>query len=432
MKRLFFGLLCLCLLLCGCSAEGTEEAAQTPKVESEVRLAAAKSVLGLLTEAYWQYEKESQTYTLTEFKKDDLPQSAQEAVERGGYTLPKEGTDCLLVTAALTHYNETAAGTAQIYLSEDGTSVLAAYYAPAEGAYAACTLAERNLYLEETFPQKTETDGVGSFRSLPANLHGRSVAAVQGGRICLLEGGEVLLYTLTEAGFVQTAAHTPKTDSPMSAAFLADGTLAVLFGAPTNAGQEGSRVVSTEVRFFDETLKETKAPFSLDGADCSLVASHGEEMLLYGGTTLRTFVPEGEGFTQKLRRSLGHTAKALTVCDMDGDGEDEYFITDGGDCCLYRRQETGFVLLWRTHLGTDWYNGPLSAGDTNGDGAAEVYLCDDNATAIRYVLGERGIVSQNEDITRGDARFAADFNGDGRTDYLQMDSEDNTTLYLAE
>ena len=116
--------------------------------------------------------------------------------------------------------------------------------------------------------------------------------------------------------------------------------------------------------------------------------------------------------------------------DIDGDGKEEYIITDGKDLFIYRKESTGFVCIWRTNISVESFYGNIYTGDTNGDGVKEIYICDNTGTAIKYILTPNGLISDNEKIDYGNRIYAGDFDGNGKDDYLFIDNAEEGTITL--
>ena len=108
-------------------------------------------------------------------------------------------------------------------------------------------------------------------------------------------------------------------------------------------------------------------------------------------------------------------------------------MTDGMDLYVYHNTGGSMKRIWSTHLGVENFYGPITSGDLNGDGVKEIYACDTTATTIRYVLTEKGLQTENEDIDYGQCIYPCDFDGNGKTDYwLVQDNIDRLgQLYLA-
>ncbi|MGL4790302.1 MAG: hypothetical protein ACRCW1_02740, partial [Anaerotignaceae bacterium] len=79
-------------------------------------------------------------------------------------------------------------------------------------------------------------------------------------------------------------------------------------------------------------------------------------------------------------------------------------------------------------------SGGIYVGDTNNDGAKEIYISDMWDTIIRYILTPEGIISSNEDIFYGEKIYASDFNNDGIDDYIKISGESGSVkeVYLGE
>ena len=129
---------------------------------------------------------------------------------------------------------------------------------------------------------------------------------------------------------------------------------------------------------------------------------------------------------------MGCDVTDVKKCDFDGDGTEEYAVTDGLDLYIFALDGDNMSLLWRTNISTRFFDGNIYVGDLNGDGVSEIYLADINGLGIRYTLTEKGF--KYDTIDAGSMYFAADFNMDGKSDYIESTGEDSQSarLYLSE
>lgn len=77
--------------------------------------------------------------------------------------------------------------------------------------------------------------------------------------------------------------------------------------------------------------------------------------------------------------------------------------------------------------------GNIYAADLNGDGVKEIYLTDSLGITARYILTSQGFNIDGGGLLSGGGKYiAADFNGDGRDDYMLIPEEGACVLYTAE
>jgi hypothetical protein len=121
---------------------------------------------------------------------------------------------------------------------------------------------------------------------------------------------------------------------------------------------------------------------------------------------------------------LKQWVEEIKASDIDGDGINEFVMTDGTNLFMYRLDETS-ALLWRTHLSLESMSGRFYIEDLNGDGIKEIYVSDIYLnTSAKYTLADYGFKAFSVDY--GKEYIPGDFNGDGKMDYIAIGNDDES------
>ena len=460
----------------GCQKQEAAPAAAFSLSAAE-EAAYAATIDQVLSEYYWKYDAASLAFAEGEVTREP---EAQNASARCDYALEKQaGRACITATVTLLYASDEPAGTGTFYFK--GNNLLGFWYAAPGAAASAYSLLDRNLYPAGEMPDKLESaagyaaNRTESALSLPTG--GRLVAvghsATHPQLLCLLLERRLTVYGLEAGVLTPLAALDWETERPITAAFLTDGTLAVLLGDYVGDGSDdGGRIVSSRVAFYSlsappeepeaapeeagfpeeapaevESAAETASAAdpglpealterypALEAAACTglaaLATGEGPALAVFSSRSLKQYQITAEGPILAFRQYLGHSVTSMTAGDLTGDGTTEYFLISGLDCYLYRAVESGYEKIWQTHVNGSFFQGPAWMGDLNRDGVLELYLTDNYGSAIRYTLGQWGLVTRNEDIDYGEILVVADLNGDGQSDCIQQNADGGATLYL--
>ena len=438
MKKRLTALLSL-FLLCGCGAD--EE--QTFSLTAEEKQAYTETINSVMEEFYWDYDRASLTFGAA-----TVPENTEEnarlfdASYDCEYNLKrKAGQDAVLAEAALLHYNGDAAGTLQCWFVGDSLSGVV-YTGGFDKDY--YSLKERNPFLADGEFQAYENwtgmstafaEGNGEFSpegiySVGKDASGNTMAvSIQNGSAAVYRyAGGLSRYRNFSYGAGLEAT---------SAAFLSEGDvrLAVLVSSIEESGESDAEKTysrAERIMLYDENL-HVAGEIPLEGELCTAIGAEGDQLYLFVDQNMDVYEKGEEDWSLVASRRLKHPVSQFHGADLDGDGKMEYIMTDGMDLYVYHNTGGSMKRIWSTHLGVENFYGPITSGDLNGDGVKEIYACDTTATTIRYVLTEKGLQSENEDIDYGQCIYPCDFDGNGKTDYwLVKDNIDRLgQLYLA-
>ncbi|MBQ3031886.1 MAG: VCBS repeat-containing protein [Anaerotignum sp.] len=438
MKKKLAALLSL-LLLCGSSGE--EE--QVFSLTVEEQQAYTETINDVMEEFYWDYDKASLT-----FGGATVPENVEEnarlfaASETCEYPLKnKAGQEAVLAQASLLHYNGDAAGMLQCWFV-DGTLAGVAYSGGYDKAY--YSLKERNPFVADGAFQAYETwtgmeagftEGSGEFS--PEGIYSTGKDADGNPLAVSIQNGAAAVYRYNGVLSRYRNFSYGNGLEATSAVFL-DGKeerLAVLVSSIEESGESDAEKTysrAERIMLYDENLQVT-GEIPLEGELCTAIGAEKDVLYLFDDQDVDIYEKKEDGWGRTGSRKLKHSVSQFHVTDLDGNGVMEYLMTDGMDLYLYHNTGGSFRKIWSTHLGVENFYGPITSGDLNGDGVKEIYACDTTATTIRYVLTEKGLQTENEDIDYGQCIYPCDFDGNGKTDYwLVQDNIDRLgQLYLA-
>ena len=438
MKKRLAALLSL-FLLCGCGAD--EE--QTFSLTAEEKQAYTETINSVMEEFYWDYDRASLTFGAATVP-EDTEENARlfDASYDCEYNLKrKAGQDAVLAEAALLHYNGDAAGTLQCWFVGDSLSGVV-YTGGFDKDY--YSLKERNPFLADGEFQAYENwtgmstafaEGNGEFS--PEGIYSVGKDASGNTMAVSIQNGSAAVYRYA-GGLSRYRNFSYGTGlEATSAVFLSEGDvrLAVLVSSIEESGESDAEKTysrAERIMLYDENL-HVAGEIPLEGELCTAIGAEGDQLYLFVDQNMDVYEKGEEDWSLVASRRLKHPVSQFHGADLDGDGKMEYIMTDGMDLYVYHNTGGSMKRIWSTHLGVENFYGPITSGDLNGDGVKEIYACDTTATTIRYVLTEKGLQSENEDIDYGQCIYPCDFDGNGKTDYwLVKDNIDRLgQLYLA-
>lgn len=439
MKKWMMALACLLL----CTACGAEEEENTFSLTAAQQEAYTKTIDGVMEEFYWDYDKASLTFGAAVVPENNEENTrlftASAACE---YNLKgKAGQDAVLAEASLLHYNGDAAGKLQCWFV-NGNLAGVAYSGGYDNGY--YSLTERNPFVADGGFQAYENwtgmgtafgEGGGEFS--PEGIYSTGKDTKGNTLAVSIQNGAAAVYRYANGLSRYRSFSYGNGLEATSAAFLngKDARLAVLVSSITESGEgESEKTYSRAERImlYDENLY-VAGEIPLEGELCTALGAEDGKIYLFIDQNMDIYEETENGWERTGSRKLRHKVTQFHVADLDGDGEKEYLMSDGMDLYLYHNTGGSFRKLWSTHLGVENFYGPITSGDLNGDGVKEIYACDTTATTIRYVLTEKGLQTENEDIDYGQCIYPCDFDGNGKADYwfVQDNIDRRGQLYLA-
>lgn len=424
------------LFLSGCASSTDEGQEPVFSISEETEDYYNSVIENTLNSFYWRYDSDS-IYYEEDFVPDD--EAIFACSESNGYNMEGDkGLACIKASANLLFFNREFAGTVYFYFVGDSLSGI--YYTPFNTDIP-CSLNVRNAYIvpnsmtavETSEPDTEYTAGnhpyvnaAGLFDSITINGVSYSL---------FTDNSKIMVYRgdSSSLSLYKTIDLSSEGLIPVSAAFI-NGTTecAVLFGTETYSDEGTSPIiVPQKIIIFDSEFNSSGTEIISEDSDIYSVG-YDNGYLLVARSRYMDYYPLS-GTSVRLKQGsyyIGKSVSGMKITDIDGDGQTEYIFTDGLDLFMYHRNDTLFKCIWSTHLSIDSFENFISVGDLNRDGVKEIYVFDSTGTTSKYVVGENGMYTANENIDYGQRYNVADFNGDGNSDCLIISGADVNTSEL--
>ena len=441
MKKLTALVLCAAMLFCGCSSSDNSEEERFSL--SKQKQQQYKETIDKITDKfYWNYDDSTLAYYQAPVPSEDTG-GIFEASKDSGYNLERySGKEAVVYTADLYHFNNEKAGLVYFYFMHN--SIVGAYYTPDDSNGKSYGLNSRNVFRNNAqfaaFEDREKNEITYSQSKVKTNLYEGFDDIYKNEKdetyFVAIDGNSLKRYRYSGKRF--SVANNVNISSlcgytPVSAAMLKNGQTAVMVGSVVDeaADYEGNAMVIAEkIIYLDSSFKKISYETQLTNGTYTCVGRIGDGFAAINDKYIDIYEPSNGGYEKKESFYLNIQASDFKECDIDGDGKEEYIITDGKDLFIYRKESTGFVCIWRTNISVESFYGNIYTGDTNGDGVKEIYICDNTGTAIKYILTPNGLISDNEKIDYGNRIYAGDFDGNGKDDYLFIDNAEEGTITL--
>lgn len=440
MKRLLI-LLMLLFVLTGCKSKAESSLEAVFTLSSEQQEEYINLIDQTLRSFYWYYDSESLTYFKGEVPAEN--QEIFEASEKNGFNLRKSsGKEAVVYSCDITHFNKNKAGTSYFYFING--KLEGCYYTPLANNELQLDFKTRNVFVKGTKIKQKETNaseiiytefsGNGApdgFISEGRDKNGR-------GLYLNIENDGISIYRFNETKFSLFKRITSFFEEliPISASFLNDGRIAVIAGGVLKENELSDETIRVSERliFFDENFTKEENDMALSKGTYSCVAADEDRLILINDRNLEMYEEDGDGLKLVESYGIGVQGTYLSIGDIDNDGNKEYIVSDSKDLYIFRKNGINLDCIWQTNISADNFYGGIYLGDLNGDDAMEIYMADITGTAIRYTLGENGLIAANENIEYGDMFYVGDFNGDGVSDYIISRGSENPvkSVYIAE
>lgn len=444
MKKIFL-LLVLIFIFSGCSSNSGEEEEKRFTLNQTQQENYKALIDEELRSFYWYYDEQSIAYFQSTVPVvDDSTKSIFEASKENGYDLEKySGRGAVVYTVDLMHFNKNKAGTAYFYFVKN--SIVGTYYVGIENTESAYGFKSRNVFADGTHFSNYETDNESmeykniSSANIPDGFMSESLDDAGNKQYLNIVDGTLLVYKFKNDRFslVKNISYWGGSGrKAMSATFYDGNKIAVLLGVEAGGGDEcdDGRLMSEKLVFLNEYYSLTNQEMALTNSAYSCVASVEGELILINDKNTEIYSSEDGTWKGKTSYYTNVQATAFLCDDLDGDGVKEYLLTDGKDLYMYRKNGISLNCIWRTNISVESFYGYIYAGDTNNDGAKEVYICDNTGTSIRYTLAPSGLAAKNDDISYSDRFYVSDFNNNGLSDYIKSQGEEKytKTIYIAQ
>lgn len=440
MKKIFIITVSMVLLFCGCSSkEVEEERFSLSKGRQELYKGKIEEIL---QEFYWEYDEKTLAYYETQIPTED-ENGIFEASDDSGYNLKRyKGREAVAYTADMYHFNDEKAGIVYFYFVNN--NVVSAYYTPADSNGKSYGLKSRNVFRNNAtftaFEDKSINEREFSENKTWLNLEEgfcdiykyendeTYMLSVEGNRLkrYKLKGNYISVYN--DLNILSATGYTP-----ISATMLENGEIAVMVGSVVNesADFEGNAVILAEkIIFLNSNFQKTSQEIEFSEKTNTCIRRIEDGFVVINDRSINIYHQNEGVFERKESYNFGIQAYDFKECDIDGDKVNEYIVTDGKDLFVYRKKETGFECAWKTNISVDSFYGNIYIGDLNGDNVKEIYICDNTGTAIKYILTEKGFISDNEKIDYGNRIYAGDFDGNGKDDFIFIDNVEDGSITL--
>jgi len=443
MKKILMLMISLLFIFTGCASDEEEAVEERFSLSSEKQQEYTAVIEETLDSFYWNYDEETLAY-YEDSVPDDETGVIYEASANSGFALEShKGKTAVVYTADLYHFNNSKAGIVYFYFIDD--ELTGVYYTPEDSNGRSYGLNSRNVFRNNAVFTKFEDTEIQNNdyteTAVRAKLHEGFCDILKNDRgqtyFLSLEGNSLKKYTLSGNQFIIMNGANISSEyeglTAVSAVMLENGETAVIVGTEVteSADFEGNAVVLSEkIVFLDEYLNKTEKEILLDAGTYTCIGRYGDGFVAVNDRTIDVYKAEGEEFRKKEMYSFDIQCYDFKEFDIENDGIKEYLATDGKDLLMFRKEKNGFECAWRTNISIASFYGNIYAGDLNGDGIKEIYICDSTGTAIKYILTENGLVSDNDEIDYGNRIFAGDFNGDGTDDFMFIDNAEEGAITL--
>ncbi len=431
----------LCLALCGCggntSAQIEQSGLDTASIPHNTQ-----TIKELLSENVWNYDEDSLTFGNDLILSDQGENFAAicEASESAGIDTKrfKRGAkQTMLASVRLLNSDMSDAGTA--YFAFNKQDILCGYYMYNN----VCQSLASKYPFEYASPFKRAEDKTvqRTFSKTEQSPPFEQVGDIYGGDTAVLSGSSLVFYSEGKNGLKRRDIIDFEDDLMPASVSLGDKYSAVLLDsyeiADTPSGdyevnEDGPDIVnqkSEKIVFIDSEGSRAAPDIPLELSIYSSVSLLKDGSVAAARNTAVDVFKRGENGWEKAERLSTDTAVVqLRVTDIDGDGTEEYIVSDGVNIYVYTKQDR-LKTAWRTKFGVSAVK-DFFVADLNGDGAKEIYVNDSNGFVTRYVLGARGFDVYGGGISGGENAYyaAGDINGDGVGEYLVV-SEENMNIF---
>lgn len=448
MRNLFITLIFLgcSTFFFGCGAEKEE----LFSIDDETKTVYATMINDVLKEKRWNYDEKAVSYergTIPDESVDGFDEVRKVLETEGANIDDIKGMDTVLASVKIFHFNNDEAGKAYFYFIDD--ELVCKYYVSGNNIYA---LSHINVFSPETFSGKIENlEKEENFQCFQedAVFDGFEDSCSQNSVVGQIADDKVKFFKFKDNNFYfeKEFDFSGQGLFPMDLSFDDDGNVAVLLGKKkkteheiihskediqemkenglTEAEINGTEIFASDsIVFFGKDYKQKFKPCKLEVSSYGSLDFCKGEVFVSRGKGVDVFSEKDGVFSKTKQYLLKQWVEKIKSADIDGDGKNEFVMTDCTNLFVYSLDDKP-ALLWRTHFSLRSMSKRFYIDDLNGDGVGEIYVSDSFLkTSVKYVLAEYGFKSFSVDY--GNEYIVGDFDGNGKADYAVIDSDSET------
>ncbi len=406
----------------------------------------------ILAKEHWNYDDNSILYEYGKVpdEKANGFDDVKRVSDKEGFDIEScKGKDAVSAAVRLFYFNNDEAGRANFYFIDD--EIVCGYYSVENKIY---SISETNVFSDDVFVGRVEnTYASRSFHEITIEekfdgfedgfwKKGNSViGTISDEKVKFFKFKNNEFYLDKEMDFSKDELF------PMDISFDDDGSIAVLLGRKKDTGHEiiyseeaiqemkengltdaeinGTVILSADrIVFFDENYNSEFSPCILEVSSYGSISYTNGMLFVSRGRGVDVFSNQNGQFSKTKQYLLKDWAEKIKAADIDGDGINEFIMTDKANMFIYRLEDTA-TLLWRTHLSFETMSTRFYIEDLNGDGISEIYVSDTYLnTSTKYVLADYGFKAFS--VGYGKEYIPGDFNGDGKADYIAVENDDES------
>lgn len=445
MKKIFVFLI-FTFLLTACSSANDEQAVF--ELSDVKKQSYNEQVSEVLKNYYWNYDETENTFVSIAVPTNDFDAINAASMDIGYDLSPYKAFEVIAAVVKLRHLNNEYAGTACFYFVSD--KIAGAYYSTESNIY---SLRDKNVFLNGSpFEVYENLDTVAEFdeKKLSISMFTDYSDTSENGHVAVIDDENKLTiyrYKGNKFNLYRTVSFENEDFFPMDFKYTSSGAV-VLLGKKdelleqeahesveyqdehySDSGQLSIPLKSWKVVFLDKNYKKLSEEISLDLSIYNTINIVDDAIYISRGNSIDVFKKQNGVWDKVSQIMLKHYIMQMKTADIDGDGSIEAVINDGMDLYVYSCGDT-FERLWKTNFSIKTIQNNIYISDLNNDGIKEIYIEDTSQTSIKYILSENGFKTSTKGIGYGCKLLPADYNSDGKQDYLLV-SSDSLALYLA-
>lgn len=392
---------------------------------------------------YWKYDDSSISYSEKILVDDDEFKKICDASKQIDLDLSKyRGNTVIEVQTNLLYFNSEIAGNAHFYFYKD--EIIGIYYNTNLNKNLIFSLKDRNIFIVENSFDKYENREITKEFKEPMNIkalkNGFCSIDVDSNNdtiVAYIEDSKVNFYKYKNSNFYYDSSldFSSLNLLPVDVLFFKDGDklqYGILLSNITAMDEKNEFTIteSKKVVFYGENMLKLPEEIELEKTNYLSMGYDDGSIVLFQNNNMEYYKKIDTTWQKHKQITLESEVQSFIKSDIDRNGTYEYVMMDGKDIYIYNKQGDIFKTIWKTHISVENLKGDLFTADLNNDGIKEIYILDNTGTTIRYILAEKGFISDNGDIMYGEQIYPGDFDNDGIDDYIKLQMQDNVVQQL--